>query len=65
MNNDQQITHLDCRLDIIEGQNRRLMEMIYAKLQVKSVLLEETGGVKVLQIMQIQESSEGIVIRVK
>lgn len=65
MNNDEQIIQINNRFDILEMQNRNIMEMLYAKLKIGAVVLEEETGAKNLQIMSVHETTSGVLIRVK
>ncbi len=65
MNNDEQIKHIDSKFEKLDRDIRIIHELLMSRMRVAYVLLEESECVKTLQIMQIQESSEGLVIRVK
>ena len=65
MNNDEQMIHIMNRFDKIEHQNKIILDNLFIRLKVREVIQEAKHGSDVLQITSIQETENGVVIRVK
>jgi uncharacterized protein (DUF1919 family) len=65
MNNDEQITHIMNRFDKLEHQNKVILDNLFIRLKVREVIQEAKHGSDVLQIISIQETADGVVIRVR
>lgn len=68
MNNDQQIQHLDSRLDKLEHNDKIILDNLFIRLKVLKVIMEHelaAGGDVVLNIVGVMETENGVIIRVR
>jgi len=64
MNNDEQIKHIDSRLDTIERNQKEILAALFRKLEIRDIIYDKGGERTVLQIKAIHEANDGIWIEV-